>query len=50
VLRTITGAGNVPNVPMYLIIHTAIGGFAGGTPNPATFPQTMEVDYARITV
>jgi hypothetical protein len=34
---------------MYLIIHTAIGGTGGGEPDPASFPQTFEVDYARIT-
>ena len=38
-----------PNVPMYLVIHTAIGGIGGGDPDPATFPQTFEVDYVRIT-
>ena len=49
VVQTITGAGNVPDVPMYLILHVAVGGNGGGTPNPATFPQTMEFDYARIS-
>lgn len=49
-LTTMTGVAGVdiPNTPAYLIIHTAIGGFAGGTPNPATFPQTMTVDYAQV--
>lgn len=48
-LRTVSGPTNVPNVPMFLLIHTAIGGNAVGPPNSSTFPQTMEVDYARIT-
>jgi len=33
---------------MYVILHAAIGGFAG-TPNPSTYPQTFQVDYVRIT-
>ena len=48
-LRSVSGSKNVPNVPMYLVIHTAIGGIGGGDPDPASFPQTFEVDYARIT-
>lgn len=49
-LSTTTGTPgvNIPDEPMYLVIHTAIGGNFGGTPNPATFPQQTEVDYARI--
>ena len=49
VIQTITGAANVPDVPMYLILMTAVGGNGGGTPNPATFPQSMEIDYARVS-
>jgi beta-glucanase (GH16 family) len=48
-LYTVTGADRVPNVPMYLVIHSAIGGIGGGTPDPATFPQTFSVDWVRIT-
>jgi beta-glucanase (GH16 family) len=48
-LRTVTGAGNVPDVPMYLVINAAIGGLGGGTPNPSTFPQTFTVDWVRIS-
>lgn len=49
-LRTISGgAGSVPNVPMYIILNMAVGGTGGGTPNPATFPLTMEVDWVRVT-
>jgi beta-glucanase (GH16 family) len=45
---TVTGGG-VPNVPMYVVIHSAIGGFGGGTPDPASFPQTFQVDWVRVT-
>jgi beta-glucanase (GH16 family) len=48
-LRTVTGAGNVPNVPMYVVLNAAIGGAGGGTPNPSTFPQTFSVDWVRVT-
>jgi beta-glucanase (GH16 family) len=48
-LRTVTGAGNVPDVPMYLVINAAIGGTGGGTPSPSTFPQTFSVDWVRVT-
>jgi beta-glucanase (GH16 family) len=47
-LSSLSGS-SVPNVPMYVIIHTAIGGVFGGTPNPTTFPQTFQVDWVRIT-
>lgn len=40
---------NVPNVLMYVIMHVAIGGVFGGTPDPETLPQTMEVDFFRYT-
>jgi beta-glucanase (GH16 family) len=43
------GSRRVPNVPMYLVIHTAIGGTGGGNPDPSTFPQTFQVDYVRVT-
>jgi beta-glucanase (GH16 family) len=48
-LRTLTGSGAVPDVPMYVTINAAIGGTGGGTPNPSTFPQTFFVDWVRIT-
>ena len=46
-LSSLSGS-SVPNVAMYVILHAAIGGFAG-TPNPSTYPQTFQVDYVRIT-
>jgi beta-glucanase (GH16 family) len=48
-LHTVTGAGSVPNVPMYVVLNAAIGGSGGGTPNPSTFPQTFSVDWVRVT-
>ena len=48
-LRSVSGSDNVPDVPMYLVLHMAVGGVGGGDPDPASFPQTFEVDYARIT-
>ena len=48
-LRTLTGAGSVPNVPMYVVVSCAVGGSGGGTPNPATFPLTFSVDWVRVT-
>lgn len=44
---TYRGPG-IPQQPMYLILNLAVGGRAG-TPNPAAFPATMQVDYVRIT-
>jgi beta-glucanase (GH16 family) len=48
-LRSVTGAGSVPDVPMYVVLNAAIGGSGGGTPDPSTFPQTFEVDWVRVT-
>jgi beta-glucanase (GH16 family) len=48
-LYSVRGSRRVPKVPMYLVIHTAIGGFGGGKPDPSTFPQTFQVDYVRVT-
>jgi len=48
-LRTITDPARIPNVPMYVILSTAIGGIGGGTPDPATFPQTYQADWVRVT-
>jgi hypothetical protein len=31
------------------VLSTAIGGIGGGTPNPATFPQTYQADWVRVT-
>ena len=48
-LYSVKGSSKVPDVPMYVVIHTAIGGTGGGNPDPSTFPQTLAVDYVRVT-
>jgi beta-glucanase (GH16 family) len=48
-LYSVSGSEHIPQVPMFLSIHTAIGGTGGGEPDPATFPQTFQVDSVRIT-
>jgi len=45
---TVTGS-YVPSNPMFLIINVAVGGIGGGTPNPSVFPQSLFVDYIKIT-
>lgn len=47
---TFTGVAgtDIPDTPGFLVINMAVGG-SGGAPNSATFPQTTEVDYARVT-
>lgn len=47
-LQTVSNPSEVPNVPMYIVLNMAVGGF-GGTPVPAGFPATMEVDWVRVT-
>ncbi|MFA5975837.1 MAG: family 16 glycosylhydrolase [Elusimicrobiota bacterium] len=39
----------IPSTPMFLMINTALGGNVGGVINNATLPQTMLVDYVRVT-
>jgi beta-glucanase (GH16 family) len=48
VLRTLTDTNHIPTNPGYLIVHTAIGG-AGGTPNPADYPDSSLYDWVRVT-
>lgn len=39
----------VPQVPMYLIMNTAVGGNWGGYPDATTvFPQTLGVDWVKV--
>jgi beta-glucanase (GH16 family) len=38
----------IPSTPMFLIINTALGNAAGAVSN-STLPQTMSVDYVRVT-
>ncbi len=43
-----TNFNGIPQVPMYIILNTAVGGFWPGYPNAATvFPQRFVVDYVR---
>jgi len=42
-------SSNVPTTPLFLLISTAIGGNGGGTVNNSTLPQTLSVDYVRVT-
>jgi beta-glucanase (GH16 family) len=46
-LRTVTDPTQIPNVPMYVILSTAIGG-AAGAPDSATFPQTYSIAYVKV--
>lgn len=51
VVRFQTGAANVPNVPMRLLLNLAVGGpqsFVGSPDASTSFPATMDVDYVRV--
>lgn len=48
-VTTYTVTSGVPSTPMFLIIETALGGFGGGSIDNSTLPQTMLVDYVRVT-
>jgi hypothetical protein len=39
---------SIPTAPMFLIIQTQTGG-AGGTPNDALLPASLQVDFVRVT-
>jgi beta-glucanase (GH16 family) len=45
---TLTGAA-VSSSPMFLIINNSVGGTGGGAVDNATLPQSLAVDYVRIT-
>jgi len=47
-VQTCRITSGVPSTPMYLMINIAMGGF-GGAVNDATLPQTMVVDYLKVT-
>jgi hypothetical protein len=46
--QTCQVTNHVPSTPMFLLINTAIGG-AGGSVDDSTLPQTMSVDYVKVT-
>jgi beta-glucanase (GH16 family) len=48
-VTTYTVTSGVPSNPMFLLIETALGGVAGGTINNSTLPQTMLIDYVRVS-
>jgi len=48
-VTTCTVTSSVPSSPMYLIINTAVGGIGGGSVDNSTLPQTMLVDYVKVT-
>jgi beta-glucanase (GH16 family) len=40
--------GTIPSDPMFLIVDAALGG-SGGAVDPSTLPQTLLVDYVKVT-
>jgi hypothetical protein len=48
-VTTYSVTSGVPSTPMFLLIETALGGIAGGTIDDSTLPQTMLIDYVRVT-
>ena len=47
--QTCTISSNIPTAPMFLIMNVAVGGFGGGAVNNSTLPQTMYIDYVKVT-
>lgn len=47
-VSTCVKTSQIPSTPMFLIINTAMGG-QGGTVNTSTLPQTLSVDYVKVT-
>ncbi len=48
-VKRATHAKDVPKVPFYVILNTAVGGDWPGNPDATTvLPQTFEVDYVRV--
>jgi beta-glucanase (GH16 family) len=39
---------NIPSNPMFMMINTAMGG-SGGSVNNSTLPQTLQVDYVKVS-
>jgi len=39
----------VPQGPLFLLINVAIGGQGSSPPNAANFPQTLQIDYVRVS-
>ncbi len=48
-VQRFAATGTIPDVPMYLILNTAVGGFWPGPPDATTvFPQHHRIDYVRV--
>jgi len=47
-VQTCKFTSSIPSHPMFLMINTAMGG-AGGNVNNGTLPQTLQVDYVKVT-
>jgi beta-glucanase (GH16 family) len=47
-VTTTTLETGVPSQPMFPILSEEIENNSGGTPDPSTFPQTIQVDYVRV--
>ncbi len=48
-VQTCSFSKSIPSTAMFMIINTALGGGGGGTINNSTLPQTMLVDYVKLT-
>ncbi len=48
-VQTCSFTTGIPSTPMFLIINTAMGGGSGGTIVSSTLPQTMFIDYVKVT-
>jgi beta-glucanase (GH16 family) len=48
-VTTCSLTNSIPSTPMFLIINTAMGGIGGGPVTNSTLPQTMLVDYVKVT-
>ncbi len=44
-----SASGRVPTTPMYVVFSSQTGGQGGGVPDSASFPQTFQIDYVRVT-
>ena len=47
-VATTTFTTEIPYRPMFPIVSTEFEDGSGGVPNPAAFPQTIQVDYVRV--
>ena len=38
----------IPQIPMFLLVNLAVGGWAGEPEDKSTFPATFEIDYVKV--